>query len=523
MTNVETNGATEGPHAMFLAAVDLADLVDGLLNKYDKLAANVSRVDWAYYRFATLRLLIEDESGAASAAALARSLLEEAALWDWATGRGGTDWVSDWVSSERARLETAADPSDKLWLEWLLPPGTTVEPANAAVPTAENAVRRFGNGFEPVVLGPLQVTGLYGAYRVLSVLTHGGPGAALLMSVPAIPVMPAKMAAAALHVGGAATAALTIAQLDLDSREEALVTTRAQALADAACRVHGLGMGSAVKRVPAVGRKQNVGVAAQITSSITRLPPAQPEMSAAASAFLVAADAVGRAIDTLGAPVADAAGWIGIHMLRVGFEHLNVLRGAVHGTLATALVPFAARALFEDGARLNWVAVQPDLGSGRALKALLGEAQAQLGEARKFMLNEGMPRTFVDEITAPASAFLEAPPTGERLPPLEEMLNAAYVARSGLSAIAMPMYSVLSQFVHATPIAVMHLKRDRFPSLSAPVHAVTVDAACIGFTAIAHRGTGMAFGERGLGDVLGDLYAALRRVRSVASSIHCLD
>ena len=48
------------------------------------------------------------------------------------------------------------------------------------------------------------------------------------------------------------------------------------------------------------------------------------------------------------------------------------------------------------------------------------------------------------------------------------------------------MYSVLSQFVHATPLSVLHLQRDEWTSLTAATtYAVAVEAACRGFFSIA--------------------------------------
>ncbi len=64
------------------------------------------------------------------------------------------------------------------------------------------------------------------------------------------------------------------------------------------------------------------------------------------------------------------------------------------------------------------------------------------------------------------------------------MLTLAYPNRSGVDS-AQAIYGVLSQFVHATPISNLHIHRDTFPSLSAPIYAIALEAAARGFERIA--------------------------------------
>jgi hypothetical protein len=65
------------------------------------------------------------------------------------------------------------------------------------------------------------------------------------------------------------------------------------------------------------------------------------------------------------------------------------------------------------------------------------------------------------------------------VPSLNVLLSTTYRNHSGVES-ARPMYAMLSQFVHATPLALLHLHRGTFPSLSAPMWAVSIDAACQG-------------------------------------------
>lgn len=61
------------------------------------------------------------------------------------------------------------------------------------------------------------------------------------------------------------------------------------------------------------------------------------------------------------------------------------------------------------------------------------------------------------------------------------MLAIAHPSSTGVDT-ANPLYGLLSQFVHPSPLAVLHLQSDLFPSLSAPMYAVAVEASCRGFS-----------------------------------------
>ena len=84
--------------------------------------------DSAWYRLCSINMMVRDEAGGAIAASLARSLLEQASYWDWASAKGiGASHIPMWAGLEYTRLENVAhEMDDDTWLGWVLPPGSTI-------------------------------------------------------------------------------------------------------------------------------------------------------------------------------------------------------------------------------------------------------------------------------------------------------------------------------------------------------------------------------------------------------------
>ena len=85
------------------------------------------------------------------------------------------------------------------------------------------------------------------------------------------------------------------------------------------------------------------------------------------------------------------------------------------------------------------------------------------------------------------------------------------------------MYALLSQFVHATPLSLLHIQRDTLPSLSAPMWAVSVEAACRGFQRIAAVSILLAdIKPEPLMPALSKIRTSADRVASVCTAYHFL-
>ena len=114
------------------------------------------------------------------------------------------------------------------------------------------------------------------------------------------------------------------------------------------------------------------------------------------------------------------------------------------------------------------------------MHAIVDDSRRRVEKVRDSLATDDVPRDRVDHLLGDATELLLAAPTTLSLPPLPEMLRAAHPSSVGVDT-ANPLYSVLSQFVHPSPLAVLHLQRDVFPSLSAPMYAVAVEGSCRGF------------------------------------------
>ena len=102
------------------------------------------------------------------------------------------------------------------------------------------------------------------------------------------------------------------------------------------------------------------------------------------------------------------------------------------------------------------------------------------------------------------------------------MLAGAFPMPAGIDS-AGPLYSVLSQFVHATPLAARHLQPGEWISLSAPTFAVAIEAAARGFTETAATAVAIAcHPSPDLDQALTELNRRCDQVIIAAMGIHCI-
>jgi len=464
------------------AAGALHDELDQVVEAVEDVWAQ-SRVDWIWFRLTTINVVLRDRGGGPVAAVLARGLLEEAAYWDWALATGvGGDLVRRQAALELERLRRLAETvGDTVWTGWLLPPGVSLgAPGTEGIPrNSADAVNRLGAGLDQACLDPLRFKGLFAAYRLLEVLTHGGLAAAHVLRPGGGEELSEPLAAAIVHVACAGAAAAAIAQLDLAGPGRERLVARSADVAARASAVHGLTLGGQGRlRAPA---KAGPMTPLETTSEIERLPRAKASTTEAAAAFVARADEL--AAVAIGRVRSDDGGtWMTWPAFQLAWSQLNVLRGVVEGTLAKALLPFAARPLFEDGARWGWLGLSAGAGAkpGDGLHAIVDDSRRRIEKVRNSLATDDVPSNRVDHLLGDATELLHAAPAVSRLPSLQEMLATAHPSSAGVDT-ANPLYSLLSQYVHPSPLAVLHLQRDDFPSLSAPMYAVAVEASCRGF------------------------------------------
>jgi hypothetical protein len=467
------------------AARTLHDELDEVIEAVDDIWAQ-SQVDWVWFRLSTIGEVLRDRGGGPVAAVLARGLLEEAAYWDWALATGvGGDLVPRQAALELDRLHRLADSvGDTVWTGWILPPGASLGASGTeGIPrSAADAVNRLGGGLDEACLGSLRFKGLFAAYRLLEVLTHGGLAAAYVLRSGGGEELSDQLAAAIVHVACAGACGAVIAQLGLVGAARTRLDSLSADVASMASAVHGLPLGGPRPlRAPA---KAGPMTPIEVTSEIERLPRAQDSTTEAAADFLGRADELAR-VASAHVRSGDRGAWLAWPAFQMAWSQLHVLRGVVEGTLAKALLPFAARPLLEEGARWGWLGLtaaaraQP----GAGLHAIVDDSRQRVEKVRNSLATDDIPRDRVDHLLGGAIDLLRAAPVPAptRLPPLSEMLATAHPSSTGVDT-ANPLYSLLSQFVHPSPLAVLHLRRDLFPSLSAPMYAVAVEASCRGFT-----------------------------------------
>jgi hypothetical protein len=484
-----------------------------------------ARTDWAWYRLRSVLDFVHQRCAGPVSASLARSLLEEAAYWDWALATGvGAEHLARRASIEyQGLVRLAADVSDDVWIGWILPPGSAVlAQTDHGIPhSAADAVKRIGNGFAKAVLQPLRFRGLFAANQILDVLTHGNMAAAFVMAPGGGEELPDGLAAAVIHVAAAGAAAVAVANLDPAPYVADELAALAVAVAEEATQLHGLPLQEApVARRPPKARRV-APFAAQ--SEIERMPRAAPTTNVAAATFVNAALAVAKIaaqrVRTDGGSGA-AVAW---SAFQLSWSQMLVFAGVVEGTIGRAVLPFAARMLLEDGARWEWLRQQAVASpSGESLRSIVADSRGHIERVRATMTSDGVPLSTVDRLLGYATDLLAADPGEDQMPPVSELLLTAYENPSGVDS-ARVMYSVLSQFVHATPLSLLHLQRDEFPSVTAPIYAASVEAACWGFWNVARTTLAIACdGDEQLDNALMDLTVALRSVKFEAAIWHSL-
>ena len=457
---------------------ELNPIIDSVQNPWGQCQA-----DWIWFRMHSVVVFLRDRGGGPVAAVLARGLLEQAAYWDWALATGvGDDWVPRQAAFELDRLKQLADSiDDTVWTGWLLPPGTSVDTTSTdGIPrSAAEAVKRLRSGDAVPCLEPLKFDGLYSLYKLLEVLAHGGFAAAYTLLPGGGEELSEPLAAAVAHVAVSGGTAAMIAQLNLSQLQQERLIELSSNVAISASSVHGLTLGkSNFRRSPP--KTGNI-TPFSLSSDIERMPAAPESLSEIAESFVDCATNLTHFATNRVRTNDDGASFTW-PAFQIAWAQLIVLREVLRGSLGRALLPFAARPLYEEGARWGWMAISLERGStpGVNLQSIVHDSGQRIAKVRNSLAGDDVPRDTIDHLLGPAIQLLEIEEPLTQLPRLEEMLATAHSSPYGIDS-ANPIYGVLSQFVHSTPIAALHLQRDQFHSISAPMYAVAVEAACRGF------------------------------------------
>ena len=516
-----------------MVAVSIGSLVresEKLVKILDPIVEDIADIglqgiaDSAWYRLGVINVLVRDAGGGALAAALARGLIEQAAYWDWALATGvGVDHLDQWAALELDGLRRLArDADDEVWLGWLLPPGVSVAAsAGPALPNnAGDAVRRIGSGLDGAVLSPLGFAGLMSAYRILDVLAHSNYLGAVILAEQLDLELPDRLAAIATHLGAAGATAVTFALADDGSCLDA-ATAQFEVVAQQASEIHGLPAQASrpQRRLPHSRQTRPVTV----SSSISRMPPAPPDMTELGLEFLAAVDGLTSVVASAEVEAGDLCAWIAHQSFRLSLSNLSTMREALQGTLGKALLPISARMLFEDGARWHWLPHSAaTAATGESLKALVNDGVQRRDRIATSLQSDGVPRPIIEELLGPAVNIPQFDPGQLNMPTPDEMLPLAYPNPSGIDS-AQAIYGVLSQFMHATPISTLHHKRDTFASVSAPIYAIALEATARGFERIASITLLLGgLNPESIQQPLEELQRRSAEIASRASIYHCI-
>lgn len=486
-----------------------------------------SVADSAWYRLGCVNFLVRDEGGGPLAATLARGLIEQAAYWDWALATGvGVDHLAQWAALELQGLRRVADEADdQVWTRWLIPPGAGLQAwAGPAIPrNPYDAVRRIGGGLDDVVLKPLRFNGLFAAYEVLGVLTHSHIAGAMLLADQPDLQLPDRLAAIAIHLAAAGATAVNLALAGRDARM-ADATKRFERVTAAAAAIHGLRpQPAAATQAPRKPARSIEAEQMRADASAQRMPTAPAALTELGFGFLAATEGLAEVMASNPNRQLVRGSEIPEQSFRLALSHLTVVRSALEGKLGKALLPIVARSLFEDGARWAWLKQSSQHATqGESLKALVNEAALRRDDAAMSLESDGVPKSLIDELLGMSSAIPLSEPSEVAVPGLPTMLERAYPNPSGVNS-ARAMYSVLTQFVHATPISNWHICRDTFPSLTAPTYAISLECATRGLERVASVTLLLAgVDPTALAVPMRDLRARCQEVKRAASIYHLL-
>lgn len=216
----------------------------------------------------------------------------------------------------------------------------------------------------------------------------------------------------------------------------------------------------------------------------------------------------------------------------------EVCFASARGDLPGELSPIAARMLLEEGARTQWTFSDEDIEEVTArYHALLNEETSAREALRARFTAHAVPASTVGDLLDPLPKErvpdldtirpIPAGHTIKQVPPYEQMLRLGIgYAEPGWLTLA---YRLLSQMTHMTPLGLLHsvARPSQWgPTVGHEMTALAVDAAAIGATrtVLPHASViAQTTGQAPIDEWASELWAASRRIHTIAQLIHFLD
>jgi hypothetical protein len=476
----------------------------------------------ALFRLRAISELLEEGVCGLVAASMARSLLDDAAMWAWvAEDPDRLDSAGDYLAAEWARITLTAaqcDIPEKSLERWLAPSGwvgrVSTTGAQTPFPGTHQILKRLSDPMRPTPdpALPLRLTGIGTMGALLAQCGHFSRYAALLCPfawdlaavdfdtmVSGGRLIP-ELEAVVIHVAAASTFATCVvtAWADPDPTESTLeVLSAVSAVMDEihslAPTIHGMVAEPArlfevwtLKQRPDRCR-QSAPSPAVVEPAHRWAPPAGAnieEVRAAACKFFDVATGEGPLLVAI--PPVSSLRYVALPLLASTFWSLRTL---AHKVNTTSVAAHAARQLLEEGAKWRWAQAGADTDESVARKeTLIGEIARARDAIAKRAKSE-----YVSEALGP---FLE--PSGldidelcgrfdsHKAPTLDEVWDAASTPSRGIGGSWTRLaYSLLSQATHHTPMGALHTVELEGStvvsgSVSPQFEALSLDAGCLG-------------------------------------------
>jgi hypothetical protein len=372
---------------------------------------------------------------------------------------------------------------DNTWLSWLLPADYQIqtEEGRAKPRNAGDAVDRLGLGLEPSVLELLRFQGLFAAYQLLSVFSHGNLAAAMILHDGKDGNLP-PVAAVIAHVAAVGASAVILEHCDASPIDRDKVLTAVGSVTNSASRIHQLPAKQLTsEKAPAKARNVKAVTYKGLDITYPEIPEA---LLAAAKRFL--SEALNLSLEVAKSNLFDDYGAIlAFTSFQYALTQISILSGVIEETLGSSLLPFAARTLYEDGARWAWLRAQLAKDPmSHPFSSLVSDCSNLIKKVVSLLETEEVPSDVIQSLLGGSLDFPKGDNPKRILPKIDVLVSAAYMNPSNVDS-AKPTYAFLSQFVHSTPISVLQLRPGRWTSLNAPSFAISVEAACRGFRTVA--------------------------------------
>jgi hypothetical protein len=518
----------------------------------------------ARQRYACAESMLGAGFGGTVIGSLARSLFVEGLRWLWiGEAPARRRQILGDLLEERNRICLVfeqADVSDVSLSRWLMPIPNVADLAGQShtwlgvepLPAEAELLREFlanqlGAAGQPRVRGLLDMEGLQGAVMILAHAGHGnhlglqssltidGAIAHDLRADHEALFMQGAAAGAASTLVGSATAVPELWPGDVD-RESFVdrAVALAEAVCDAAAKIHGLGRARKTKAQAGKSRSTRPKTAilrpmAAVIDDDALLPDLNSidQVAAAAEAYyeIVHSCSIN--------PWKDGAALLNsMLMFAGGRSQLEAVMATYEQPAGALIVVSAARMLLEEAARVTWrYSVTPAEAESRFTQ-YYDEFRAMRQRTIQTLTGSGISKVVAERILAlPDNVLQTTPPDKitkgrEKLPTITSMIRdiGTPYPEPGWLEVA---YTLLSQMTHSTPVAYLHTVRPGDPwgnGISPEMLALALDTACLSSAQLIGIGSILLTDlSQEAYDYRDQLLRAAAVVHNAARSVHWLD